>query len=469
MIEGVNEFPNRYNPPRAILILALMTLSVCNVGMFFRMDTYQLLDTNFKIKFNIGTKESVQLYSFYFVSSFPLTLLGGFIIGKFGAVNFLNILKIILYLSSLIAIYASFKVNFSLIRVAMALQGFGTEICDATTKMIVSFWFKGRFVGFATALLQFFNSLGESSGDLFTYKLLQKFRDIDLVFVFCSCLSFFDCLMTVIFQIFEIKRVNYNASVKEKDGNEEENTELKLKTFKQLNNKQIWSIVILTFLSENLYFNLISFTNEMLLIRFKFTSLQASNYMPLLPISACIAAFLSGILTVRNGKKIRVILSAHLMVILAYVGLYISPYEGDYNVGIYLSMIGAFFGIVTTMNWGSLALVIPSSAVPLGFGLTIFFRNASAAIFSYISGEIAEDEKKESFQLLILLLLFWAILSLSVAIFAFFQDQRRGGILSRPESSEISLGIKKIIDYRGNKRQDILDFLKFAEDTRGDS
>lgn len=463
-MEGVNEFPDKYEPSKTVLILALITITTCNIGNYFRADTYQLLDENFRIKFRVGTKEVIQLYTIYYIFSFPFTLFGGIIIAKFGSVNTLNIIKFIIFLSALAGLYASIKSEFRLVQVAMGLEGFASEVNDMAINIVIAIWFKGKFLGFASGLAQFFNSLAESCGDLFTFKLMQKWRDIDFIFVFCCALCFVDCLLTVIFQIFQIKRENYNRGVQD---DEEASEKVSFKMFKQLNNKQIWGMISVIFISDNIYYNLVTFTNAMLTKRYEFDSVQASNYMAILPISAMIAAPLFGGLTVKIGRKMILTGSAYIVVILAFVWMYFLPNKGDYRVGICLAAVGAFKGLTMPLNWSGLALVVPESSIPLAFGFTQFSSDIIVAICSYVFGEIAEEEKKENFQLLIFIMILFCGFGLLTVVYTFIQDRRRGGILSLPENGELALGIKKIIDFRGNKREDILTFLAFAKNKEG--
>lgn len=439
-----------------------MTITTCHIGHYFRADTYQLLDINFRIKFKVGIKEVIQLYTLYYFASFPLPLFGGIIVAKFGDINVLNYAKFMLYISSMVALYAWITVDFRYIQVAMSLHGLFSEFSEMIIRSIIAVWFKGKFLGFAAGLSQFFNSCSESSADLFTFKLMQKWRGIEYVLMFCCLLCISDCLMTILFQIFQMKKENYNRGVKK---NKKMKEEFSIKMLRKMNNKQIWGMLGIVVISENIYYVLIAFTNGMLTKRFHFDSLRASNYMTILPISAVVTAPLIGILTVKIGRKLEIEIIAHLIAIFALIKLYFSPFEGDYTVGIYLSMIGVFFGAATTVNWAGLSLVVPEDAIPLAFGIAISLRNGLLSLFSYISGEIAEDEKKESFQFLILFDTIIAFFGLFFTIYTYFQDKRRGGVLSLPENSEACLGIKKIIDFRGNRREDILGFLKYMKVT----
>lgn len=478
-IVGVNEFPEKYEPSKPILYLALGVIIFSNVGTYFNYDICQILDDNFRILFQVSSKDVVQLYTVYYIFSFPLTIFGGFMISYIGAMTTVVFLSYIIFLGSISSVYAAISANFTFIWIARAADGFAAEVNDIAINTVISIWFKGKFLSLAIALGQFCNSLSATSTTFLTVRIFEKFRDIDKVYIVASFMCCFSSICTLVFQFLDLRREKVNAKYKKLEqqrkkaynkehGNEDEEEEqgekISLDMFKNLNNKQIWGMIGTALFSDAVYFCFTFFTTELLTKRFFFTTKESSNYMAILPLSAMFSSPIFGAVTVKYGKKMSMLIIAYIVVISGLVSLYLMPYRKVPIVAIPFAIIGAFKGVSSSFIWSGMALVTPESSVPLAFCIAELSSNLITAGISYIFGEIIENEKKENFQILIVIMICFCCVGMITTIYTYFQDKRRGGILELPENELKAIGIKKIIDFRGNRCVDILKYLQFAEE-----
>lgn len=496
-IEGVDEFPSKYEPSKLVLSIALVTIILSNIGSYFNYDINQILDESFRIYFNVTAKKVVQLYTLYYTFSFPLTIIGGFLISFIGPSTTVVLLTFTSFLGSISSVYATVTANFFYIYLGRAADGLAAELNDIAINTVISIWFKGKFLSLAISLAQLCNSLSSSANTFLAVRIFQKTRDIGKVYIVASFICCFSSICTLIFQFLDLKRDKVNRTHKaakenspmfqaieekrrklketesgsrteendddDEDDNHEEGEKISLDMFKKLNNKQIWSMMATAGLSDAVYFCFTFFTTGLLTKTFELSQEKAASVMTILPISAMVTAPFFGAITVKIGKKMTMLLTAYIIVIISLVGIYLLPARDNLYITIPLFMVGAFKGVSSSFIWSGIALVTPQSSVPLAFCITELSSNLLTALISYIFGEIIGDERSESYQILVLFMVLFCLFGLIVCFWTMKEDRKRGGLLELPENELKAVGMKKIIDFRGNQIGDIMKYLNFAD------
>lgn len=446
-----------FRPSKATIAIAIISIIFSNIGSYYNYDIAQILNDNFTIKFKVKANDVLELYTVYYLFSFPLTILGGFMIHKFGAVTSVVLLTFIIFLGSISSLYACTSGNFAFIWIGRALDGFAAEVNDIAINTVISIWFKGRSMSMVMTLAQFSNSLSASISDFSGVRLFQYTRSIADIYTVAGFISGFSSICTLVFQFLEFKREKFLKKVGTEEGNEEK--ELNFTMIKSLNNMQIWGMILTASISDAVYYCFSSFTTELLTKRFRFTLLGSSNFMLLLPITSMVCAPIFGWLTVKFGRKMSLLTIAYILTCASLILLFFLPYTPTPLVAIPLAMIGIFKGVNGAFIWSGIALVTPENSVPLAFCIAELSSNLSTSLVSFIFGGVIEGEKKENFQFLILFMLIFCILGMIATIYTYIKDQSRGGILELPENGNKSIRIKMIVDYEENDRERIMEFL----------
>lgn len=444
------------------------------MGTYFNYDLAQLLDQNFRIKFNVTHQQVENLYTLYYVFSLPLTVLGGFIITYLGAVTTTMLFSFSIFMGSIATLYGSTTSNFNFIKVGRALDGLTAEVNDIAIETVISIWFKGRFLSFAMSMLGFFNNLSSSLSTFFAVKIFTKFRDISAVYIIAGFACFYSSLSTVILRNLDTKRERMeelrklerkyeqrktlNGSMLLENGGHEHS--LSLRMFKSLNNKLIWCSIITCCISDALYFCFTSFTTGMLRTRFGLPLKQATSFMTILPLlSACFGPFL-GLLTVKIGKKMEILILSYFALIISIIIMYFMPIDSGFLVLIPMGILGFFNAVKNVITFSSIAIVTPQSALPLGLCVSELISNLFTMGATYVISFLVNGDKYSNYQILLLGMIFLILLGLISAFFTYKADRERGGILNLPENEEKAVGIKRIIDWDGNDKKEILEYIK---------
>lgn len=457
------------------MILALFLSIGSNFGTCFNYDLAQLLDENFRIKFKVNHQQVENLYTLYFVFSLPLTVLGGFIITYLGGVTTIMLFSFSIFMGSIASLYGSITSNFNYIKVGRALDGFTAEVNGIAIETVISIWFKGRFLSFAMSMLGFFNSLISSLSIFFAVKIFTKFRDISAVYIIAGFACFYASLSTIMLRVLDTKRermeelrklqrkhekrksLNSSLLFEDEEGGEHK---LSFKMFKSLNNKLIWSSIVTCLISDALYFCFTSFTTGMLRTRFGLPLAKATSFMTILPLlSACFAPFL-GFLTVKIGKKMEIMMTIYICLITSITAMYFMPAKSGYLVLIPMAFLGLFCAAKNVITFSCIAIVTPQSAVPLALCVSELISNLLTMGVSYVISFLVNGDKYSNYQLLLLGMIFLIFLGLISTFLTFKADRERGGLLYLPENEKKAIGIKRIIDWDGNDKNKILEYIK---------
>lgn len=367
----------------------------------------------------------------------------------------------LMFLGSISTFYSLMTKKVIFLQIGRIFDGFTCEFNEVLVVTAISYWFKGKIFSFAVSLYRFNLAVIATSSVLFTVEIFQKTRNIDIIFFIVSIIACFSSICSIIFQFLDLKRERVTKKYKIFEEKKEE--KMSFGMFRLLDNLQIWSMIVVGIISTSIYFSFIPFTTEILTNRYPYTVKDSSNLIAVNYISIFFSSPIFGFLTVKFGKKIEIIIFCYIMLIFGFFVFYFLSLEKSLFVYIPFITIGLFFGILNALVWSGIALVTPERATALALCITTLGSNVMNSIFSFIFGEIVEDRRKESYRKVILIMIFFASFGLIMSIFAFFQDRKRGGLLGFGENGLRATGIKKIIDFRGNRVEDILRYLEFTD------
>lgn len=210
---------------------------------------------------------------------------------------------------------------------------------------------------------------------------------------------------------------------------------IRLSMFKDLKYPLIWASIYMfaiTSVLETLWY---SMATKLLIKKFKYTLIESNKLVFTQTLLGIVLIPVSAVYSQKYGKKNMMYIIGFISIILGFLILVFLP-EGKSPL-IYLSlfMYSFYQSIQDPIGWPALALCTPRSAVALTFGLAQFFNNVFGFLIPFWIGYQLKDDTGDSYINALWTLIIISIASLFVAIWAYFEDLRTGGVQHYPENS----------------------------------
>ena len=433
--------------PNWVLLLSLLCLITINVGTYYGHNIVQLLEEHIEILFDKSQKSIVHLYTNYYLFSTPMVLAAGFLVTWFGASNIALVLTFLLLTDSILMYLGVSRRQFGLVVASRSLDGLCYEANEIAQFTLISTWFKGRFLSLAVGMVQFANNLGSVVSTLLAIRVFKATRSIDLVFFIAGCVAVFSAVAVIVFYTVEIFVNSKIRKFEEKVEEEAEKDVIRCSMWSDLNNKLTWVTTANAAISLSIYPIFMTFVVAFVKNRFSYTLDETTWLVAVITISYVLGIPLYSSISVKFGKKMPMLCVAYLAVISSFGVMFVLPSRRKSTIlYIIFIIIGQFQAVVTSVIWSSLALVTPSRAEPLVFGVSQFLTNLLISFFSYVIGLIVEFKNLADYQAVLLILVFYGCIGLIVAFLNYQEDMKRGGILMFPENGTEVFYLKSMID-----------------------
>ena len=129
-----------------------------------------------------------------------------------------------------------------------------------------------------------------------------------------------------------------------------------------------WILALCFGCMSMIYYRFLSVISDFLVFRFKYTLIEASNIITLLPILNMILIPLTSTIVNSKGKKAAVLMSSNLVALGIYAALLFLPVASSWLVMLLVLSLSIFFSMYISTIWSSISLSLPTQATVMGCG-----------------------------------------------------------------------------------------------------
>ena len=313
-----------------------------------------------------------------------LPILGGILIDKKGIRIGLIVFSGLIVFGQMFVMIGGYERSYACILFGRAIYAIGGEALKAAQMTMVCLWFRGQELNFALALSLSFSQFGSN---LNTYISPEVYEQQGLGSTFL--VGFMMCLISLFAAIAAYYLDKKADGEMEEEKSEEEKffiTDIRFFTF------AFWLLVIDSLFIYATVFVYIQNVTNLLKVKYNF-SLSKSAVMFGIPyIVSIILGPILGLISDRFGRRIKMLILAHGVFILAFFISATLPEcpEGDecYYEFAPLFFVGIGYSIFLAFFWGAIPLTVEEKSIGTAYGVSQAFQNISVSFAQLLIDKI---------------------------------------------------------------------------------
>ena len=444
-IKSIKFSESHYQSPKMpnwVQYSVLMIVTTFVLPDYYLYDLPQAIQSPLNEQVGINPEQISLLYFVYGIPNTCLALFGGLFIQIYGDKKamalFISLIAIGQTIFSVGVVYESYTGML----IGRTIFGLGGENFITGQMFILEKWFSGKMLSIAFGFGLVFNLLGTFANNFLTpYTYIASQNSLGAVCGLSLMFVLYSVIGVIAYCILDYKysyilNSSDQVSKKPKEDQSEvvsENSGLekfKLSDLKKMN-PIFWLLCLAQLVVSNIYYQFMNFGTTYNQVRFNQSYSDSKNYMSLIPLltvpfilcfSSCIEAY---------GKKAQVLFVASILSILSPVWLYCLPSDsGMWLLFPYIN-ISLWFSMYSAAIWSSYSAIAPKNMMGIAFGLANVFNNTGLALFPLLFGAINIDNKAESYDRSMLVLLVFSVLGFCIMFTVWVLNMKQDRILDR--------------------------------------
>ncbi len=439
---------------KSALIVMLLPIVLIVSGGYFCIDLPQSMASPMIAYFDITPKDISNLYVAYSIPNFVLGPMSGFFIQEFGPANSAIILSMMCFVGML-GMYVGLETrSFIHVLIGRAIFGAGAENLLIAVMAAIGKWYFGKFLSLASGITLSVNMTMGALGNFLTPLIFIYFRNLKIAMFVATVTCFASFLAAAAYSFIDVFFSDIYLTVESQDNEENEITERVQITWKsplRLGKLYWWTNSIYSIL-PNGYFMLSAMLTDLAQVRFGYTYLKASTFVPEVQILTVIAMpIISGVVQ-KTGKKGIIMFVSSLILVGAHVLLAFQPKHPTWLTEAAFPIYGTYLSLYQSCIWPSLNLSIPSDAVGLAYGIATITQMIFYGGLPLLFGEVASPRTPAAYQNCIWLLIGLSVIGSLLSFITMLVDFKEGGLLHHPENSDKVRFLKQKINQVYRKK-----------------
>ncbi|EGR29424.1 major facilitator superfamily protein, putative [Ichthyophthirius multifiliis] len=404
----------KYSNQSKIQYLILFLTICANLGNYFSDDFPAILEKQIKTHLQINSLQYNLLYTVMSIP--PLAFLIGYLIDKLGVFKVMITLNILQTLGQIMCTYGIYCENYYILLAGRLIFGIGLENYNICGYNMISKWIKNNNISLAMGLIVSFGRISMVTSSF----LYPQYYDKEQILWKSVILGAYVCIFSL-FSVFVLyffdKKYAFQSKKNGHSIGQEKVDLADIKHFKLI----FWLIVLLIMITfmilEPFMFNM----QEILIDRYKIHRNHASNLYTFPFILGAFFIPIIGFLSDKYGKKGYFAIAGGLFFNGSFLVFYTkdscsSPHECYFVVIFALSLLGIGYGIIQSIVWPSINLVVDQKNLGTAGGLANCFLQTGLFINPIAIGIIIDlTIKKFQFDIAIL---YGLLSTLLITIFA---------------------------------------------------
>ena len=464
--------------PTCLLAVMFPVITLQAFAAAFIFDFPQIFEGVLIEKMGINVYRVQFLYSLGAFPNLVTNLIASYFLPKLGVGFIAVIFETFAFVGAALT-YQAVRINsYSFLCSARIFVGMCYDLCILGVMLSCEKWFRGKILSISLGVDQFLRLSATS----LSYYLLPKFlltsRNLESSAFFCTLVSFIIFMLTALFAVLDIKYEkllkNEEITPEEKEENQIEKIPNQAKgndnfgskvasivsavlekefTFRHLKYIPVkgWMLLLYTFITPNIYFQLTNTGSDFLSIRFGLSYEDSKNALALVPLIAAIILPFTSALYSKFGLKPLGLLISNILAMGSYIYLAVLPPDSSKaSVTAALIMMSLFYGFNYGSVWTCVFLSIPKEASSLFLGLLITLQNAGFSVLPLVTTLLYQSRTVAGYQNWVYFMIALSSVSMLIGVLILIIDLSSGRVLMMPENDPRVLKIqdKMSSDFR---------------------
>jgi len=393
ILPGQNEAPIVFlpfwHPKRGFFRWTVLFIAcLFSVSSYFSYDAVGVIQSDLMEEFHLSSSQFGLLYSVYSFPNMILPFVGGFVLDKVGLPIGTTVTCFLVTLGSFIVALGPYFNSYYVMLVGRFIFGMGAETSLVAQNTICCAWFKdGKELALAMGLTVSAGRLGSYITFTALARVVNYYGDYRAALwlgAFVSSLSFlagFSYLVLHYVALHLTKGMELNIPKSQPD----------IHVSEVLNfPKVFWLVTGITCMYYSSVFPFQSTATALLETTHDMSTVDASFYVSLLPLTSFFLSPIFGFIVDRVGRRVYFV-SIGLAIMVPAFSLLITP---DWHPLISMIAIGFVFAIVPAAIWPCLPILINEKYIGTAFGFLVCVINAGLTFFFWVQGLMPPSEDK---------------------------------------------------------------------------